>query len=90
MERTLSIIVKGKVQGVFFRKYTLDKAVELNLRGTVRNLENGDVEIIVQGIDYDIKAMKDWALIGSPASEVVDTICSIDMKDSFEDFKIVR
>lgn len=35
--------ISGKVQGVFFRQGTLEKARELNLTGWVKNLANGDV-----------------------------------------------
>ena len=42
----LHLIVKGRVQGVFYRVYTRKKAIELNLTGWVKNTYNGDVEII--------------------------------------------
>lgn len=42
------IIISGRVQGVGFRHYIFQIALELNLFGIVRNLEDGQVEIIVQ------------------------------------------
>ncbi len=39
-------IVKGRVQGVWFRKYTQNIANELGIGGYVRNLPNGDVEVV--------------------------------------------
>ncbi|MEA1898442.1 MAG: acylphosphatase [Bacteroidota bacterium] len=49
MSRTLSIIVTGRVQHVGFRYFAMKEASALNLTGYVRNMENGDVKIIVSG-----------------------------------------
>ncbi len=43
------ILVSGIVQGVFFRKYTYEKANELKLSGWVKNLPNGNVELLIKG-----------------------------------------
>ena len=50
-----NIIVKGKVQGVWFRKYTQDIAYNLNLNGFVRNCHDGSVFIEIEGKDDKIK-----------------------------------
>lgn len=42
-------IIKGQVQGVFFRATTRQMATELGLTGTVRNVPDGTVEIFAQG-----------------------------------------
>ena len=43
------IVVKGRVQGVGFRFFTINIASKYNLTGSVRNMDNGMVEIEVQG-----------------------------------------
>ncbi|VVB78268.1 Acylphosphatase [uncultured archaeon] len=43
------IIVSGRVQGVFYRRFVYNYAIKLGLKGYVKNLVNGDVEIVVQG-----------------------------------------
>lgn len=48
------IICQGQVQGVGFRTYVNLKALEYNLTGSVKNLDNGMVEIQLQGIEADI------------------------------------
>lgn len=45
----LHAVVKGSVQGVGFRYFVLDAAVALGLSGWVRNLWDGDVELIAEG-----------------------------------------
>jgi acylphosphatase len=45
----LYALVRGQVQGVGYRYFVIQKAHSLNLRGYVRNLSNGDVEVLAQG-----------------------------------------
>jgi acylphosphatase len=45
----LNCIVRGRVQGVGFRYFARNEAIELGLRGWVRNLRGGDVETEVEG-----------------------------------------
>ena len=47
--RAIHLVIHGKVQGVFFRKHALEKANDLGLKGIVRNLPNGNVEIFAEG-----------------------------------------
>ena len=47
--KTVQVIVSGKVQGVWYRGWTVGKAQELNLNGWVRNLTDGRVEVLVSG-----------------------------------------
>ncbi|UYV78756.1 hypothetical protein LAZ67_16002666 [Cordylochernes scorpioides] len=52
--------VHGKVQGVFFRKYTEEKAKNLGLRGFVKNTKRGTVVGVIQGTQDKISTMKQW------------------------------
>ena len=54
MVKRYLVYVDGRVQGVGFRGFCMRHALQLNLTGTVRNLENGLVEIQIQGEDADI------------------------------------
>jgi acylphosphatase len=65
---SVKIKVYGRVQGVFFRANTRDKARELGLRGWVRNMEDGTVEILAEG--KRIRELVKWCRKGSPAAKV--------------------
>lgn len=66
--------VFGKVQGVFFRKYTQAEATKLNLVGWVMNTQQGTVVGQMQGSDDKIKKMKEWLQkTGSPKSRIDKT-----------------
>ena len=86
------IKVIGKVQGVWFRKYTKDKADELGLKGTVQNQPDGSVSIEVEGNSVEsLKQFTNWLHEGSPLSKVEDII--IDAGDKclgYKDFEIRR
>lgn len=64
--------ISGRVQGVFFRADTYDKARDLGLTGWVRNLRDGRVEAVFEGEEEKVKATVDWLWQGSPYSRVED------------------
>ncbi len=57
MEHDHHIIVKGRVQGVCFRATTKQIASQLGIFGTVRNLDDGSVEIVVQGDQNQVETL---------------------------------
>lgn len=65
-------IVSGRVQGVWYRAHTREKAVELGIAGFVRNLPDGTVEIVAQGEEGQVEALMDWARVGPPMAEVTE------------------
>lgn len=86
----INIVVKGKVQGVFFRASTVDKARELNLRGTVRNRVDGSVYIEVEGEEKPLNELIKWCANGPPMARVSEVMTSEgDLKD-FNTFEVVR
>ena len=68
--KKMRAIVTGRVQGVCFRAYTQDKALELGVRGYVRNLWSGGVEIVAEGEDAAVDALIAWAHEGPPWAHV--------------------
>lgn len=63
-------LVTGRVQGVFFRKSTRDKALELGLDGWVRNLPGGEVELAAAGSAAQHEALERWLWEGPERAEV--------------------
>lgn len=63
--------VFGTVQGVFFRKHTVQQATKLNLIGWVKNAASGTVQGHMEGRQEDINQMKNWLrTTGSPKSKI--------------------
>ena len=71
--KQIRIIISGRVQGVFFRANTRDIARQLNLKGFVRNLSNGDVEVIAQGNEKELNELISFCRKGPPGA-MVDNI----------------
>lgn len=63
-------IVKGRVQGVFFRDSTRRVAESLGLTGHAVNLPDGDVEVLVAGDPEAILKLEAWLHDGPPLSRV--------------------
>jgi acylphosphatase len=63
--------VSGRVQGVFYRASTRQKASELGCSGYARNLPDGRVEVLAVGEPEAVHALVEWLWRGSPASEVM-------------------
>ena len=62
--------ISGRVQGVFYRASTRQKAAELGCSGYARNLPDGRVEVLAVGEPQSVQGLLDWLWRGSPASEV--------------------
>jgi len=69
--KRLHLIVSGRVQGVAFRAYTQGEARTLGLTGWVRNLPNGQVEILAEGSPKGLEKILQWASSGGPPSAQV-------------------
>ena len=89
MLRRAEILVRGLVQGVFYRYNTKRKADELRLTGGVRNLRDGRVKVICEGTEEDIVRLVEWCKRG-PQGAVVEHV-DVAWKDyvgEFKDFRI--
>ena len=53
--RRIAAIVRGRVQGVGYRYFAIDHAERLGLVGYAKNLPNGDVEVVAEGEEADLK-----------------------------------
>ena len=62
--------VSGKVQGVFFRVSSQQKAIDLGLSGYARNLADGDVEVFLSGEEENVKKMLAWLKQGPEQADV--------------------
>jgi acylphosphatase len=71
--RRARVQVRGRVQGVFFRVETRDRARSLGLSGWVRNSADGSVEAVFEGDRERVQSMVDWCGRG-PAGASVESV----------------
>jgi len=88
MDEARHYIIRGLVQGVYFRKYTEAKAQSLKLHGWVRNLSDGSVEAFAQGSAESLKALQMWFWEGSPGSQVGEVRMSPASLEELKEFSI--
>jgi acylphosphatase len=85
----LRMIVKGHVQGVFFRATAAERARALGITGWARNLVDGTVEIVAEGPRANLEKFAAWARIGPPAARVEDVIEEWgEFAHEFSDFQV--
>jgi acylphosphatase len=90
MVQTLSITISGKVQGVYYRQSAKEKAQELGITGSVKNLPNGDVFLMATGAPEQLKQLVEWCRIG-PSRAVVKNVQVQQIEDRlFSGFTIQR
>ena len=88
--QTIRLIIKGKVQGVYYRQSTREKAQQLGVTGTVKNLADETVEILASGTPEQLQQLKDWCRQGPPRSLVTDIVEEVLPHKEFYEFKIER
>ena len=80
------IIVSGKVQHVYYRKFVTQALQKLAVRGYIQNLTDGTVEIVARIYDDDYAVAMEILQNGSPLSQVVDmSITILDGDDTLYD-----
>ncbi|MFC2069008.1 acylphosphatase [Chloroflexota bacterium] len=84
------VIIRGYVQGVFFRAFVSKKASQLNLVGYVRNLPGGKmVEVVAVGERKQLKKLSSQLKVGPPGAKVENVVTNwLDYADTYTDFNI--
>lgn len=91
MKKAVKLIVQGTVQGIFFRQFVKGHADDLKIVGFVRNLENGNVEIIVEGEDGQIERLIGFVKKGPEHAQIRHVeINERKWSGDFKEFKILR
>jgi acylphosphatase len=87
---TLHLIIKGKVQGVFYRATAKETADQLGVTGWIKNTSEGDVEAVVTGSEKQLQSFVDWCKQGPRRANVSEVISTEQEETVFEDFTVIR
>jgi len=89
-DKEVYLKIFGRVQGVFYRQWAKDIAQSLNLFGYAKNLDDGTVEILIQGQEDKLNEFLQKAKIGPEYARVEDIKFEFRQpKEKFNDFKIL-
>lgn len=78
--------ISGRVQGVWFRQSTKEKAAELGVTGWCRNCHDGSVEAVFAGERDAVQSIIDWCHVGPKMARV--TKVAIEWLDSVDEFNL--
>jgi acylphosphatase len=90
MPATVSIIVRGKVQGVFYRQSSREKALHVGITGRVMNHADGSVHILATGTPEQLDNFIAWCRQGPPKARVTDVSVEKVRLQNFDTFSIHR
>ena len=72
-QKRIQLVVRGRVQGVYFRASARREARQLGLTGWVKNRKDGAVELLAEGEEDQVKDFLAWAQHG-PSTARVDKV----------------
>ncbi len=89
-EIALHAFVSGRVQGVWFRQSTKEQAISLGLKGWVRNLSDGRVEVLAAGEEKAVRQLEAWLAQGPELANVAEVISDFSEPDQLLcDFDVI-
>ena len=91
VKKAVRFLVQGTVQGIFFRQFVKEYADDLGLRGHCRNLEDGNVEVVVEGDKEAIERLGAKLKKGPEHAQIRNVkIEERKWSGDFDGFKILR
>ena len=87
MKKSMRLYISGTVQGIFFRNFVKENAERYNVKGFVRNLEDGRVEIFLEGNIDDVAKMIEVCKTGPKHSQIKNVE---EKEERFQDFKTFK
>ena len=84
--KTVRVVIEGRVQGVWFRGWTIEQASARGLAGWVRNLSNGAVEAVFHGPAVTVDDMVAACRHGPPAASVTRVNVEVSTETTGHDF----
>jgi len=85
---TRYLLVKGKVQGVFYRASAKKEAVKLGITGWIRNTANGEVETLVTGEVTALDKFEAWCRTGPQLARVSEVLVEERQEEQFAVYSI--
>ncbi len=87
MKKSVRLYITGTVQGIFYRAFVKENAERLNVKGFVRNLEDGRVETFLEGDSEAINKLIELCKKGPKHSQIKN----VEIKpERFQDFKVFK
>ena len=90
MKKSVRLYIQGTVQGVFFRNFIKENAEKDDVRGFVRNLEDGKVEVFAEGEMENVDSLIELCKKGPKHSQIRKVDVKEEKLQDFKEFKILH
>ena len=90
MKKSVRLYVEGIVQGIFFRVFVKENAEKNDVRGFVRNLENGKIEIFLEGNVNNVNKMIEICKEGPKHSQIKNVEIKEEKFQGLREFKVLH
>ncbi len=90
MKKAVRLYIEGTVQGVFFRKFIKENAERYNVKGFVRNLEDGRVEVFAEGGIENVNKLIELCKQGPKHSQIENVDIREEKFQGFKEFKLLH
>lgn len=90
MKKAVRLYIKGTVQGIFFRQFIKENAERNDIRGFVRNLEDGRVEVFIEGDTKNVEKMIELCKKGPRHAKINHVGIRSERVQDFREFKILH
>jgi len=90
MKKSVRLYINGLVQGIFFRIFVKENAERYNVKGFVRNLEDGRIEVFLEGDSENVNKLIEICKKGPKHSQIKDVQVKPERFQEFRTFKILH
>lgn len=90
MKKSIRLYITGTVQGVFFRMFVKENAERQNVKGFVRNLEDGRIEIFLEGDSEGVNKMIELCKKGPKHAQIRNVEIKPERFQNFKVFKVLH
>lgn len=90
MKKSVRLYIDGTVQGVFFRGFIKENAERYDVKGFVRNLEDGRVEVFLEGNVNEVNKMIELCKTGPKHSQIRKVEIKPERFQGFKQFKVLH
>ena len=90
MKKSVRLYISGIVQGIFFRDFVKENAERCNVKGFIRNLEDGRIEVFLEGDIDDVNKMIEICKTGPKHSQIKNVEEKEERFQDFKNFKVLH
>jgi acylphosphatase len=90
MKKAVRLYIEGTVQGIFFRQFVKDNAERNDVKGFVRNLEDGRVEVFLEGDQANVEKMIELCKKGQKYSKINKVEEKEEKFQGLKEFKVLH